>query len=105
MSGFRADLAPQAEQEIDDAFEWYLERSPYAAQAFLDELEQAFGAIARSPMTWPTFEAGTRRYVLRSFPYSVVYREKPGGVAVIAVCHQKRRPRYWVSRLDSYPAS
>jgi plasmid stabilization system protein ParE len=103
VSGSRADFTPQAKQEIDDAFEWYLERSLHAAQAFLDELEQAFAAIARSPMTWPTYEAGTRRYVLRSFPYSVVYREKPGGVAVIAVCHQKRHPRYWVSRLDRDP--
>ena len=103
MSGSRADLTPQAKQEIDDAFEWYLERSPYAAQAFLDELEQAFVALSRSPTTWPAYEAGTRRYVLRSFPYSVVYREKPGGVAVIAVCHQKRRPRYWVSRRDPAP--
>jgi hypothetical protein len=35
----------------------------------------AFTLIASSPAIWPNFEAGTRRYVLRKFPYSIIYRE------------------------------
>ena len=31
--------------------------------------------IASSPTVWPHFEAGTRRYVLRKFPYNIIYRE------------------------------
>ena len=95
----RVDLTPEARREIDDAFEWYLERSVQAAEAFLREATKAFALIAGSPAIWPRFEAGTRRYVLRKFPYSIIYREIPDGIEVVAMAHHKRRPRYWRGRL------
>ena len=99
MTGVRVEFAPEALREIDDAFEWYLERSLQAAEAFVREVDSAFALIASSPDIWPSFEAGTRRYVLRTFPYNIIYREIPTGVEIIAVAHHKRRPRYWKSRL------
>lgn len=99
MSGARAEFTPEALREIDDAFEWYLERSLPAAEAFVREVDSAVALIASSPTIWSRFEAGTRRYVLRKFPYSIIYREIPVGVEVVAVAHHKRRPRYWIGRL------
>jgi toxin ParE1/3/4 len=100
VSNARVDFTPEALQEIDDAFEWYLERSLQAAEAFVRETESAFTLIASSPEIWPHFEAGTHRYVLRKFPYSIIYREIHAGVEVVAVAHHKRRPRYWRNRLS-----
>ncbi|HKI03941.1 MAG TPA: type II toxin-antitoxin system RelE/ParE family toxin [Thermoanaerobaculia bacterium] len=99
MSAARVEFTPEALREIDDAFEWYFERSTQAAESFVGEATSAFALIASSPAVWPDFEAGTRRYVLRKFPYSIIYREIQGGIKVIAVAHHKRRPRYWRSRL------
>ena len=99
MSGARVELTPEALREIDDAFAWYLERSLQAAEAFVREVDSAAALIASSPTVWPHFEAGTRRYVLRKFPYDIVYREMPFGIKVIAVAHHKRRPKYWSRRL------
>lgn len=101
MSDARVEFTPEALQEIDDAFEWYLERNLEAAEAFVHEVNRAAALIAGSPTVWPHFEAGTRRYVLRRFPYDIVYvyREIPSGIEVIAVAHHKRRPRYWRGRL------
>ena len=101
MSDARVEFIPEALREIDDAFEWYLQRSVQAAEAFVRETTSAFALIASSPTVWPRFEAGTRRYVLRKFPYSVIYHEIPGGIEVVAVAHHKRRPRYWRRRLDA----
>lgn len=98
MSAARVEFAPEALREIDDAFEWYLERSTQAAEMFISEATRAIALIASSPTLWPAFEAGTRRYVLRKFPYDIIYRVKDG-IEVIAVAHHKRRPRYWRSRL------
>lgn len=105
MTGVRVEFAPEALREIDDAFEWYLERSLQAAEAFVREIDGAFALIASSPDIWPSFESGTRRYVLRKFPYDIIYREVPTGVEVVAVAHQKRRPRYWRGRLYRKPPS
>jgi toxin ParE1/3/4 len=90
VSEARVDFAPQALQEIDDAFEWYLGRSVHAAEAFIREVESAVALIGSSPGLWPRSEAGTRRYVLRTFPYSIIYREIPAdtsqeAAAVLAV--------------------
>jgi plasmid stabilization system protein ParE len=100
VSGATVELNPAALREIDDAFEWYLERSLQAAEAFIRELNSALALIASAPAIWPRFEAGTRRYVLRKFPYSIIYVEIPAGIEVIAVAHQKRRPRYWQARVS-----
>jgi plasmid stabilization system protein ParE len=99
VSGARVEFVPEARREIDDAFEWYFERSLQAAEAFADETTSAIALIASAPTIWPTFEAGTRRYVLRKFPYNIIYREIRGGIEVIAVAHHKRRPKYWRGRL------
>ena len=100
MSDAKVEFTPEALREIDDAFEWYFERSLQVAEAFVQEVDRAVALIASSPTIWPYFEAGTRRYVLsRNFPYDIVYREISAGIEVIAVAHHKRRPRYWLRRL------
>jgi toxin ParE1/3/4 len=99
VSGAKVEFTPEALREIDDAFERYLEESRRAAEAFVREVDRAVALIASSPTIWPYFEAGTRRYVLRKFPYNIVYREISIGIEVVAVAHHKRRPRYWIRRL------
>jgi plasmid stabilization system protein ParE len=88
----------EARSELSDAFEWYLERSPLAAQAFLAEIERAAVLILEAPEIWPRFERETQRYVLRKFPFGLIYRISGDTVQIIAVAHQKRRPGYWRSR-------
>jgi toxin ParE1/3/4 len=41
---------------------------------------------------------GTRKFLLRRFPYAVVYRITESAIQVIAVAHGRRRPSYWKSR-------
>jgi plasmid stabilization system protein ParE len=89
VSAARVEFTLEALREIDDAFEWYFERSVQAAEAFIGEATSAFALIASAPAIWPNFEAGTRRYVLRKFPYSIIYREIQDGIEVIAVAHHK----------------
>jgi len=99
VNGGRVRYFPEASRELEDAFEWYLERSPRAAEAFIREIDRGLAVVSAGPRIWPRFEAGARRYVLRRFPYSVIYREIEGGIEIIAFAHQKRRPRYWYKRL------
>jgi plasmid stabilization system protein ParE len=100
VSGRRVDYFPEARLELESAFDWYLERSPRAADAFLREVERAVALIAAAPRIWPRFDADTQRYVLQGFPYSVVYRAAGGRIVIVAVAHHKRRPQYWYRRLS-----
>lgn len=89
---------PAAVREAEEAYDWYQERSPSAASAFLAELERAIGIIAEAPDRPARYLHGTRRVLLRRFPFAVVYRPAGDAIQVIAVAHGRRRPGYWHGR-------
>ena len=88
-----------ADAEYEQALDWYLARSPHAASGFADELSRAVEMIAGSPQRWTAGLHGTRRFLLRRFPFALIYRELPSVIQVLAVAHCHRRPGYWKTRL------
>jgi hypothetical protein len=66
------ELHPEAIAEARDAREWYAQRSRSAADAFMAELDLAIESIGDSPDRWATYLHGTRRYLLKRFPYIIV---------------------------------
>jgi plasmid stabilization system protein ParE len=88
----------EALQEVEAAARWYAERSATAATAFSEEIDAAESAIVHLPEAWPPFDHGTRRYLLRRFPFSVVYRVEARRILIVAVAHARRRPGYWKTR-------
>ena len=98
MTDRQVELLPEASQELTEAFDWYADRSSKAARSFLQEIHQALKAIEKAPRAWPQFEANTRRYLLRRFPYYLVYRPSQNRILVLAIAHERRRPGYWHER-------
>jgi plasmid stabilization system protein ParE len=99
MISKKVEFHEAASLEFEAAFEWYLERSEPVASRFADELNRAVSEISESPQRWSLGVHGTRRCLLRRFPFAVVYRELPSIVQVLAVAHGHRRPGYWKQRL------
>jgi plasmid stabilization system protein ParE len=99
MTRKKVEFHEAASLEFEAAFEWYLERSAPVASRFAGELGHAISEISESPQRWSAGAHGTRRFVLRRFPFAVVYRELPSVVQVLAVAHGHRKPGYWKKRL------
>jgi len=95
----RLEYLDEALDEAEEAARWYAERSPTAAAGFTDELDVAASAIQLAPEAWPPYDHGTRRFLLRRFPYYLVYRIEPTRVVVLAIAHAHRRPGYRKDRL------
>ncbi len=95
------ELHPEAIAEARAAREWYNERSSVAADAFMAELDVAVASISETPERWTAYLHGTRRYLLKRFPYLVVYRATHEKLQVIAVAHGKRKPDYWRQRIKT----
>ena len=89
----------EAREEIDSAFEWYFERSPKAAAAFLSEIDVSLAQIVSHRQLYPLYTKNTRRRILEKFPYSLVFQQKDDTVLVIALAHSKRRFGYWRRRV------
>jgi plasmid stabilization system protein ParE len=94
----RVEFHLAALKEAEAAALWYAERSPRAARAFDAELTAAVARIAGAPLRWRRHVHGTRRVVLRRFPYLVIYRVDAARVLIVAVAHGHRRPGYWRGR-------
>src|SRR5256885_234571 len=87
---------PEARAELREAKRWYRDRSPLAAVAFAQMMDEAVVAIAEAPLRYPVGEFDTREYIFpRRFPYTVVYRMRRNDVVVVAIAHQSREPGYW----------
>jgi toxin ParE1/3/4 len=94
----RVELLEGATGDLRNAVEWYALRSVRTATAFIHEIDRGLDLVSRTSALWPEFEAGTRRYVLRRYPYSVIYRVHEGVVEVVAIAHHRRKPGYWSKR-------
>ena len=99
MSGERAGFHPEAALELRAAVEWYRTRSLRAGDEFVGELDQAIDRISQSPTRWRRVFGPWRRYVLRRFPFLIVYRETSTGIEIVAIAHGRRRPGYWRQRV------
>jgi plasmid stabilization system protein ParE len=91
---------PSAQSEIDRAHDWYLRQSPQAADGFYEELIPALDRIRQRPGRLARYLYGTQRLVLSRYPFSVVFRERPHDIQIVAVAHAKRRPGYWAKRIE-----
>lgn len=88
-----------AQQEIDEAYLWFEERSPGKGLDFLDELDRAVRLVLTYPLASFEIEPGVRRCLLAHFPYALLYGLDGDTVVVVAVAHSHRRPEYWTDRV------
>lgn len=90
----RVRLHPEAGIDLLEGVGFYLARSEVVAERFVGDVDSALSLISEAPDRWPSYRAGTRRFVMSAFPYSIIYRATDTEVQVFAVAHAKRRPLY-----------
>ena len=64
----------EARLDIQEAYDWYEERSPGIGDRFLAAEDLCIESVAANPSGFPTVYADVRRALLQRFPYSVLYR-------------------------------
>ena len=103
MSARRVVPRLQAQRDIDDAVEYYLEEGAgQAALALIDALEQAFAHLGRHPAIGSLRYAhelnlpGLRCWPLRRYPYLIFYVEHDNHVDVWRVLHAERDIPSWM---------
>jgi plasmid stabilization system protein ParE len=87
-----------ADADYQEGLAWYRSKSPRAAAGFEAAVEVALRRIADAPELWPPCDERHRFYVLRRYPYSIIYRIESGDVLVVAVAQSGRSASYWHGR-------
>lgn len=85
-----------AEADVLQAATFYADQSAELPFMLLDELEHAYLLIAGNPEIGSPTGRGSRKILLRRFPYAVIYRVESEECLVLAVSHFRRRPEHWV---------
>ena len=89
-------IAPLALTELNDAATFYtLKANAGLGLAFVAEFERTANLILSNPLLGAVFRGNRRRYILRHFPYSIIYQVTTEELRILAVAHHSRRPGYW----------
>jgi plasmid stabilization system protein ParE len=89
-----AFMLPEAEQDLEEAFDYYQSQSSGLGLQFLDEFRRGIDQILAHPNAWQALDAHIRRYRLHRFPYGLLYRISPetNTLTIEAVMHMTRKP-------------
>ena len=98
-------ILSEAEQDALEAATWYEIQQPGLGTRFHEALGNRMDDIAENPLRFARLETvrtsvNVRRAQLARFPYRVIFKLAPSEIVIIAVVHAKRRPGYWMSRLE-----
>jgi plasmid stabilization system protein ParE len=94
----RLSFHPLAEQELNEAANYYDAASPGLGATFLNEVEHAIKQILEHRKAASLVNRVVRRKLVRRFPYSVMYSVQTDTIRILAIANQKRRPFYWRGR-------
>ena len=89
---------PDADAELEEASLFYESRMAGLGKSFAAEVERTISLVREFPEAGSSVGPARRRVVIARFPYSVVYRQDPDAIVIVAVAHQRRRPGYWRRR-------
>lgn len=88
----------EAEQDLQEAANWYEQQRSGLGSEFLDEVLNAFNQISGQPTLYPVVHRNTRRALTQRFPFGVYFRWRADIIIVVAVMHGSRNPRRWKQR-------
>jgi len=93
-------FAPEFEQDIAEAYDWYEDQREDLGEAFLVSVDDCLDRIAQNPEIYQTVFLSFRRGFLNKFPYAVFYEYEGDAVTVHGIFHHSRDPEKWRRRLQ-----
>ena len=88
----------EADVEFRESARYYEDKAPGLGVAFIAEVHRATAIVASQPGIGNAVDDELRKFVLRRFPYNMIYAVEGDEVVITAVAHHKRRPFYWGKR-------
>ena len=93
------DFQAQARTELLELIDYYGDIRPALAQQFVAAVEHATALICAFPLSGRPSAAGTRKVMVKKFPFNVIYQVQNSRIVVVAIAHHSRKPGYWTGRL------
>ncbi|GAB2490550.1 type II toxin-antitoxin system RelE/ParE family toxin [Algoriphagus taiwanensis] len=92
---FRLIIKPQAEQDIQDIFDWYERKAVGLGEYFLEDLESKFKKIVDRPEVYQIHYTDFRFAFLERFPVSIHFKAEVDTIYVFGVFPTAENPKKW----------
>ena len=92
------EFDPLALYEMNDAIEYYNFKLQGLGDRFKDDVKKGIQRIIEYPYAWQQQTTRTRRFLLNSFPYKIIYSVKKDNIYILAIANTHREPDYWIDR-------
>jgi plasmid stabilization system protein ParE len=98
---YKVIVRPEAEDDLKGAFSWYEDKRIGLGYDFLLQVDAGINFINRNPEIHPTAYKGTRKHLIKRFPYKIIYLVEGSRIIVLAVIHGKRSPELIKKRINT----
>jgi plasmid stabilization system protein ParE len=90
---------PPAEAELLEGISYYSAIHSELGSRFEQAVAEAVRKLVAHPERGAPRSKSTRRWLVKSFPFGIIYRASESGVLIVAIAHQRKKPEYWADRI------
>jgi plasmid stabilization system protein ParE len=97
---FKVSFLPEAQQDYDEAIEWYEKQKPGLGFRLYLEIEETMQHVSDNPTHYTFLVDRYRDVALKTFPYRIVFTIQETEVIVFAIFHTSRSEEEIYKRLQ-----
>lgn len=90
---------PPSEAELLEEISYYSAIRAELGRKFEQAVADAVRKAVAHPEQGAPRSRNTRRWLVKGFPFGIIYRAREDEVLIVAVAHLRRKPDYWAGRL------
>ncbi len=98
MPSYYVIIQPEAEHDLDDAYEYLETQKQTLGFDLLAEVATILEILEDNPYLYQKVSGEIRRAVTRRFGYNILYLIEGTEVFIMAIMHGNRDPRRWEKR-------
>jgi toxin ParE1/3/4 len=91
---------PPAEAELLEGISYYAAIESELGVRFEQAVAEAVRKLVTHPERGAPRSKSTRRWLVKSFPFGIIYSVSESEVLIIAIAHQRKLPEYWAGRIE-----
>ncbi len=89
---YKLILLNEAEIEMQQAYDWYEEKSIGLGDDFMLCIDSKMQAILRTPLIYQKVYKNIRRAVIRRFPYCIFFIKEDNVIQILSIFHAHKNP-------------
>ncbi len=98
MADYIVIIQPEAEADLDDAYNYLESRRVGLGFDLLEELAQLLSSIEDNPFLFQKIFKEKRRAIIQRFGYNIIYIINGDTIYILAIIHGSRNPKKWQRR-------